>query len=361
LEEIEASVKSYSWIHRAAAQSRARAAFALGAALVMVGCSDGVAPRQGNGPTVRITPIAGVFEGDVIRLTAEVIDATGAEDPNAVVTWTVSDTTLAKVASPGRFALLRAGTVRVTARSGPAAGIYDLAIGRLVVTRVELTPGDMSLGRGDRVQVQARVVGQGDRAISGRVITFTSDDAQVATIGSPQNTVGAPGFLIAVGPGSTTIRASVDGVTGTARVGVVIADTTFVLTHFNGGPLPVLVAADTVMFDGVKEFDEVYADSGTFVLSGLAQERYNLNVRFSQYQVIRTGDTVQRELRLRFLGEIDRGVVTVGADGNLSMLSELIGPRLEHTASRQPDGYLVHFHEPGDDFFLDLRYRRVTP
>jgi hypothetical protein len=355
-------VQSYSSIHRAAERIRARAAVALVATLGLVACSDGVAPRQTGGPTVRITPIAdSVFEGDVIRLTARVTDADGAEDPSALVTWTVSDTTLAKVAEPGSFALVRAGTVRVTARSGAAAATYDLFIGRLIVTRVELTPSDMNLGRGDRVQVEARVVGQGNRAITGRVVTFTSDDPQVAIIGSPSNTVGAPGFLIAVGPGLTTIRASVDGVAGTARVGVVIADTTFLLTHFNGAPLPVLVAADSVMFNGVKEFDEVYADSGTFVLSGLAQERYNLNVRYSQYHVIRTGDAVQRELRLRFLGEIDRGVVTVGADGSLSMLSELIGPHLEHTATRQPDGYLVHFQEPGDDFFLDLRYRRVTP
>jgi hypothetical protein len=73
------------------------------------------------------------------------------------------------------------------------------------------------------------------------------------------------------------------------------------------------------------------------------------------------GDTVQRELRLQFLGEVDRGVVTTGANGGLSMLSEFIGPHLEHSATLQSDGYLVHFREPGDDFFIDLRYTRVTP
>jgi hypothetical protein len=54
-------------------------------------------------------------------------------------------------------------------------------------------------------------------------------------------------------------------------------------------------------------------------------------------------------------------VVTVGANGSLSMLSEFIGPHLEHSATLQSDGYLVHFREPGDDFFIDLTYRRVTP
>ena len=43
------------------------------------------------------------------------------------------------------------------------------------------------------------------------------------------------------------------------------------------------------------------------------------------------------------------------------MLSEFIGPHLEHSATLTTDGYLVHFHEPGDDFFSDLQYRRVGP
>jgi hypothetical protein len=347
---------------QAGTATRAGRLLALTLAMAMAACSDDAGPRATAGATVTIAPVAdSVFEGDVVRLTAKVFDESGAEIPAASVAWTVNDTTLARVGDAGSFSLLRPGTVRITARSGASAGNYDLVIGRLVVQKVELTPGTLSLGRGDRVQVQARVVGQGDRAITGRTVTFTSGDTLVAVIGSPGNVVGGPGFLIAVGPGSTTITASADGATGTAHVGVVVADTSFALTQFNGAALPALVAADSVTINGVKEFAEVYADSGTLVLSGLTQERYTLGVRFSQYHVIRTGDTVQRELRFQFLGEFDRGVVTVGANGSLSMLSEFIGPHLEHSATLQSDGYLVHFREPGDDFFIDLTYRRVTP
>jgi hypothetical protein len=341
---------------------RAARALALAVLFGSVACSDGVAPTRGSRATITIlAPGDSVFEGDVIRLTARVFDDTGAETPAAPVSWTTGDTSLARIVSGDSVALLRPGTVRITAHSGAASGSYDLVIGKLVATTVELTPGILNLGRGDRIQVTARVVGQGNRTISGRTLTFNSADSSVAVIGSPGNPVGGPGFLIAVGPGSTTITASADGVIGTAHVGVVVADTNFVLTQFNGVPLPALVAADSVTFNGVKEFDEVYADSGTLVLSGLAQERYSLNVHFSQYHVIRNGDNIQRELRLSFLGEIDRGVVTVDQAGGLSMLSELIGPHLEHSASLQPDGYLVHFHEPGDDFFIDLRYKRAAP
>jgi hypothetical protein len=345
-----------------APRRRAALTLALGAAFALQACSNDVAPSRGGRAAITIVaPADSVFEGDVIRLTAKVFDDAGTEIPGAPVSWSAGDTTLGRLTSADSLTLLRPGTVRITARSGASTTTYDLTIGRLVATKVELTPPLLNLGRGDRVQVVARLVGQGNRTIVGRRIAFSSADSSVAVIGSPDNTVGGPGFLIAVGPGSTTIAASADGVTGTAHVGVVVADTNFVLTHFNGVPLPALVAADTVTFNGVKEFAEVYADSGAFVLSGLAQERYSLNVHFSQYRVVRNGDSVQRELRLSFLGEIDRGVVTVDQGGSLSMLSELIGPHLEHNATLQSDGYLVHFHEPGDDFFIDLRFKRVAP
>ena len=350
---------SYTSIGASAAKAAARTLATLVAVAAIASCGDSTAPRPA-GPSVTIlAPADSVFEGDVVQLTAKVLDEAGREVAGAPVTWDVSDTTLAKVAGPGGFALLKPGTVRVTARSGTSVGKYDLAIGRLVAKSVELTPGTLSLGRGDRVQVGATVRGQGGRAITNRSVLFSSDDQQVAVIGSPDNAISSPGFLIATGPGSTTIRATIDGVTGTAHVGVVVADTTFSLTQFNGSPIPVLIAADSVRIDGVPAFAEVFAESGTFVLSGLAQLRYTLDVRFVQYLVNReTGERLQQSFVQH---EFDRGVVTVGTNGSLSMLSEFIGPHLEHSAALQSDGYLVHFQIPGDNSFLDLSYRRQTP
>jgi hypothetical protein len=340
-------------------RATASIALTLSATAGMIACGDAASPRL-SGARVEIVPIAdSVFEGDVVRLHAVVRDDSGIEVMSAPVAWTVSDTTLAKSAGDGSFALLRPGTARVMARSGGVTATYDLVIGRLAVKRVDLSPGALSLGRGDRLQVSARVYGQGDRAITGRTLKFTSDDTLVAVIGSPDNVIGGPGFLIASGPGSTTIRASADGVTGTARVNVVIADTTFALSQYNGASLPVLIAADSVLINGVPEFDEVYAESGTLVLSGLAQLRYALDVRYSQYHVTHTGNTVQRELRFQ-QREFDRGIATVGANKNLAMTSEFIFP-LDHTATLEPDGFLVHYRIPGTDSFLDLRYRRQAP
>lgn len=350
---------SHSLIRVAPARAAAHAAFVLLAAVGIFACSDAAGPRP-VGPTVRIVPVAdSAFEGDVVRLSAAVLDDSGAEVTGALVTWTVGDTTLARSAGDGSFELLRPGTAHITARSGAVTGTYDLVIGRLVVKRVDLAPGTMDLGRGDIVEVSALVFGQGDRAITGRTVTFASDDTLVAVIGSAGNDIGAPGFLIAVGPGSTTVRASVDGVTGTAHASVVIADTTFTLVQYNGSPVPVLLATDSIVVDGVSEVYEQYAEPGSLVLSGLLQLRYQLDVRLSRYRVVRIGDTVQRELRFQ-QRQFDRGIVTVGPDGNLAMTSEFIFP-LDHTAALEPDGFLVHYRIPGTDSFLDLRYRRQAP
>jgi hypothetical protein len=353
---------SRSSIRSRPATAAASAACALVSVLATTACHDVVAPRP-VAPSIGIVPVAdSVFQGDTVRLTALVLDEVGAVDPTAAVTWAVGDTTLAQVVGEGTFALLRPGTVRIAARSGAAATTYPLVIGRLVAQRVELTPGAIEVGRTDHVSITARVLGQGDRPITGRTVTFTSDDTLVAIVPGP-GSVGATdtALLIAVGPGSTTIRAIVDGVTGTAHVGVVVVDTTFALTAFNGSPVPLLVAADSLVVDGVTEFFEEYVDGGTLVLSGLLQKRYELDVRTSIYQVFRIGDTVERELRFQGLTEHDAGLVTVGEDGRLTMVSELIGPHLEHTATLQPDGYVVHYRIPGTISHLDLRYRRGTP
>ena len=328
----------------------------------MVACHDAIAPRP-VGPSIGIVPVAdSVFEGDTVRLTALVLDETGAPDTTAPVTWSASDTTLAEVVGEGLFALLRPGTVRIAARSGTVATTYPLVIGRLVARRVELTPAAITVGRTDRLPVAARVLGPGGRVITGRTVTFTSDDTLVATVAPlAANGQTDAGLLIAVGAGSTTLRARVDDAVGTAHVGVVDADTVFALTGYEGSPVPVLVETDSVSGDGETRYFDLYADSGTLVLSGLLQERYQVDVEYSGYRVTQPGDTVGRELVLRYRGQFDRGVVTVGANGSLSLLSEIIGPHLEHSAALQADGYLVRYRIPGENVFLDLRYKRVAP
>jgi hypothetical protein len=326
------------------------AAFAL---LSVAACSDSVAPT--NALTVRIDPLTdSVFEGDVVQLHARVLDRAGQEVDGAAVTWTVSDTNLAQIGTDGTLTLLRPGAVRVSAQSGGATVPYDLVIGRLVVRQVETTPATFGLGRGDVVQMGVRLLGQGGREILGRSLVYTADDPSVATVSTL-------GMIRAIGPGATVIRASIDGVTAVVPVSVVVADTTLTLTRFNESPVPALLVSDSIITNGVVDYFETYIDSGRFVLSGLAQLHYLVEVNYSVYRVVTSGTDVHREFLNR--GSVtDHGLAVVKADGGLAMESEHVSP-LNHTAAPLPDGYQLHFNLPGDDLASawDLTFRRDLP
>jgi len=253
------------------------------------------------------------------------------------------------VNTDGTLTLLKPGTVRVTARSGDASSAYDVAIRPLVVKQVEITPSALHLGRGDLVTLTVKATGQGGRTINGRTVTLTSDDTRVVLPNDAQ-------MVRALRAGATNVRASVDGVSASIPVDVVIADTTFLIDSFNGAALPVLLASDTVSWDGVKEYHEVWVEGGTLVLSGLAQLRYAVAIVYSEYNVVNEGGQVRRELRRRG-SEGDHGIADVGAGGRLAMTSEYFWP-LSHTADLRPNGYMLHYRIPGDDIIWNVGYKR---
>ena len=240
------------------------------------------------------------------------------------------------------------GVAACSESSGPSGPRTD----PLVAREVLLEPSSLHLGRGDVVGFTITVKGADGRQIDGRDVRITSDDESVAVPGSQ-------GYVIARGAGATNVRVTVDNVTRALPVNVVNADTAFELTEFNGSALPVFLIADSVEWDGVKEYHELYVERGTLVLSGLHQLRYKVDIKITEYNVITENGRVRREVR-RVGGEFDRGIIDVAANRGLAMTSEYISP-LAHTADVLSDGYLVHFRIPGDDTIWNVKYRRVAP
>lgn len=329
---------------------RRRYASALLLALAAIACGDdgATAPAQPRTITVAL-PTVDLFEGDTVTLRATVRDASGAEVPGAPVNWTVSDTLRAAVASNGIVTLFAPGAVTVTARTGSIAASRTLDIRRLSVQLVTVLPTTLQLGTGDVVVLGVRVQGEGGRDALGRLATITSDDPAIASID-------AAGRVHAVAPGITTIRATVEGVTGTAEVEVRAENATLSLARVGGVPLPLPISADTVTWNGTREYHETFIEGGDLKLSGGATPRYAINVRYAEYLV--TGPAGARTYTLRLAWrEDDFGVVEYDARGDLRMLSEYISP-LQHSASGVSGGIQVRFRIPGDDTWLDLYYRR---
>lgn len=324
---------------------------ALAAAILAAACSDSPTTPPPQPPvTVAVTGVVGtIYEGDVATLRATVRDASGAEIPGATVTWSSNDPTIAEVASNGVTTALRNGTARISATHGSASGSIQLAVLRLAVQQVTIVSSPLLLARGDITPIGVRVRGEGGRDVRGRLVTLASDDPAIATID-------ASGRVRAVSAGVTTIRATADGVTGTGRVEVQAHDATFNLARLGGERVPVLVASDSVTWDGVRELHQVFIEGGTLRLTGSSQPRYVLHVAYSEYNV-RTVDGRQvYEPRLRWR-EDDRGIVAFDARGDLAMTSELISP-LAHTASAVSGGVQLNFRVPGSDDVLPLFYRR---
>ena len=319
---------------------------------VLAGCSDSPVTQPVPGGSLTIAPPAGtIYEQDVVTYVATVRDASGTPVPGATVQWTSSDATRAEVGDNGVVTLLKPGPVGITARSGQLSASVVANVQPLVVLAVRVMPATFQLGRGDITVVGVRVEGIDGRTIIGRAVTVTSDDPNIATID-------AAGRVRAIAAGTTRVRATADGVSGTATLTVRDADASLELHTLDGARLPAFIAGDSVTVFGVREYHEVFAEGGNLVLSTLGGSRYKVDVRYAEYNVRTVNGTRVYELR-HTSRERDFGVVQYDARGDLLMTSEYYAP-LSHSAIPDASGFTVRYRVPGSDEYLTLRYRRVA-
>lgn len=318
---------------------------------VACGSESSVAPVPAPRGSVTITiDSASVYVGDAVPLHAVVRDAEGRTIPEPSLSWSVADTTIAVVSTGGVVTAIRPGATRVLARAGELSATLDLTIRALSVRSVEILGLPDSLGHGDVIPFEVRVRGEGGRLVTGRGAAVTSAEEGIAL-------VDPSGRLRAVAPGRTDLTATVDGVVGRHPVVVSTAPALHALQDIDGARLPLLIAADTVEWNGVRELAEVYAESGALRLTGGATPRYAMAIRYAQYAVTTLADGSRRlELRARFT-ESDYGVVSYDARGELVMTSEYTAP-LSHTASASAAGIAMRYRIPGDDTVLSLFFRR---
>lgn len=214
---------------------------------------------------------------------------------------------------------------------------------------VTVTPETGVLAPGDVVLVDVTLRDDRGRVVTGPTFTLSTDDPTVAVMDGS-------GRIRAVAPGVTRLRASVPGLEGWARVEVGAAPRVLQLARYEGAVLPLLVHSETVEWNGVPEYHEVYVTGGSLSLTGSPQPRYEMAVRYEEFAVHWQGG--QRVLVPRTTwNEYDRGVVGYDARGDLDMTSEYISP-LKHRGAPSPGGLAVDFRTPGTDLRLDLFYRR---
>ncbi len=143
---------------------------------------------------------------------------TEVEIQNVSFVWDASDPTKAEVApTTGQATTAKAlagGSTSIRARAGGKQGAATLTINFPPVSRIEVTPATATIPVEGAQQFTAHAFDAGNNEIPGFTFTWTSSNTNVATVDSS-------GVATGVGIGTTTIKASAGGKSGTATLNVV--------------------------------------------------------------------------------------------------------------------------------------------
>ena len=187
--------------------------------LVSCATSDHGTP-QGTpvGPTpvasVAVSPVsATIATAGSVSLTGTPKDAGGNPLSGRVVTWSSDNTPAATVDASGLVTGVAAGTSTITATCEGKSGTSAITVSSVPVASVTVTPTSASVAEGSTTQLIATPKDAGGNPLSGRVVTWSSDNTAAAT-------VNASGLVAGVAGGTATITATCEGKSGTAAITV---------------------------------------------------------------------------------------------------------------------------------------------
>ena len=147
------------------------------------------------------------------QLQATVKDSAGNTLLNRTINWTTSDSTIADVTGTGSVTATGAGSATITATSEGKMATAQVTANPAVVASVGVALNAGNIQVGQTTQAVATARDADGNSISGRTVSWSSSNPAVATVSSQ-------GLVTAVANGSTSIKATVDGITGSANLTV---------------------------------------------------------------------------------------------------------------------------------------------
>jgi len=164
--------------------------------------------------TIAVTPSTDtVVVNQTLQLTAVAKDAQGGTLTGRTMAWITSDASRATVSSTGLVTGVSPGAVTITASAEGKTGTASITIKDKPVGAVILSPAQVSIETGQTRQLTAQVTDDQGNALTGRPITYTSDNSAVATVSSA-------GLVTGVAIGAAKITATSEGKSGTSDVTV---------------------------------------------------------------------------------------------------------------------------------------------
>jgi acid phosphatase type 7 len=173
--------------------------------------------------SVTVTPASGTLsQGGTGQLTATPKDGSGTPLTGRVVTWSSDNTAVATVNASGRVTGVAAGSATITATCEGKTGTSAITVIVLPVASVTVSPASASVDAGSTVQLTATPKDGSGTPLTGRTVTWSSDNLVAAT-------VNGSGLVTGVALGTATITATCEGKTGTSAITVTTAGTSVVM------------------------------------------------------------------------------------------------------------------------------------
>ncbi|MGF1469932.1 MAG: Ig-like domain-containing protein [Sandaracinaceae bacterium] len=164
-----------------------------------------------------LDPTVGVGVDLAFQATGIFEDGTRA-DLTPTVLWVATNPAVLAVDEDGRGRTQSPGTSIVRARLGDVEGTSTVTVTAATLLGIVVDPASVTLGPGERTALSATgTYSDGSQADVSASVLWTSDDAAVVTV---SNAPGREGELTGLSAGTTTVRASIGDVEGSASVRV---------------------------------------------------------------------------------------------------------------------------------------------
>ena len=164
--------------------------------------------------TVTVSPAsAAILVGGKVQLAAAARDSAANVLTGRVVTWASSAPAVATMSASGLVTGAAAGTATLTATSEGQSGTAAVTVTVAPVATVTVSPASASVAAGQTVQLTATPKDANGNLLTGRVVTWATSNAAVAT-------VSASGLVAGALAGAATITATSEGPSGSAAITV---------------------------------------------------------------------------------------------------------------------------------------------
>ena len=193
---------------------------------VAAGSATITATSEGKSGTAAVTvnpvPVASVslspastslVVGQTAQLAVTTKDSAGNVLTGRVVTWASSSTTVATVSATGLVTAKAAGSATITATSEGKSGTATVTVTIAPVASVTVSPASASVAVAQTVQLTATPKDASGNVLTGRVVTWATSNAAVATVSSS-------GLVSGLVVGTATITATSEGQSGSSVITV---------------------------------------------------------------------------------------------------------------------------------------------